>query len=97
MPQNYIDELALDIFRRSEGEGTPEPDDLVLYRMYGLLALSKGTATTAKDVHDAWSAWCAKDRPEHPSLVPFDQLAPHVQAMDAPYVWAIHDASRARE
>lgn len=87
---NYIETIARDIYRRAEGEGEASPFDRTLYRMYALLALTKGTATTLKDVHDAWSAWCAEDRPEHRSLIPFDQLTAEVQAMDQPYLYAIH-------
>lgn len=84
---SYIDQIAERIATEAGG-------DLSLYwaplfRMYAVLALTKGVAVTARDVHDAWSAWCAGVDPEHRSLKPFDQLAPEVQALDEPYVQAI--------
>jgi len=60
-----------------------------LIRLYALLALSKGGATTLEDVHHAWSLWCATDRPGHRSIVPFEQLAAEVQELDRPYAEAI--------
>lgn len=93
---NYIDLLAWEIAKRSEGESfRPTEWDMPLYRIYAVLARTKGTATTLEDVHDAWSAWCAQDRPEHPSIVPFSELTPDVQAMDQPYVDAIHAVAEA--
>jgi hypothetical protein len=93
---NYIDQLAQNIYRLAESpNAAPMTDyDRPLYRMYALLALAKGEAVTRKDVHDAWSAWCANDRPDHRSLVTFDQLSEEVQAMDQPYVDAIHEVAR---
>lgn len=92
---NYIDEIALDIYERTEGPGKPDAEEMVLYRMYALLSLAKGTETTTKDVHDAWAAWCAKDRPNHPSLIPFEELSGDVQELDIPYLIAIQDSSHA--
>lgn len=90
---NYMDEIALAIYHRVEGMGPapdiPDPDDMALYRIYAVLALATGTATTNEHVHDAWSAWTAGLRPGHFSLVPFDQLAPDVQELDTPYRDAI--------
>lgn len=91
---NYIDKLALEIYRHSEPDGTPDEADAVLYRIYAVLALSKGEETTAKDVHDAWSAWMAGQFPEHRSLIPFDELSEDVQRYDDEYVEAIHAVSR---
>lgn len=67
--------------------------DQVLTRLYALLVLVKGEETTLKDVHDAWSVWRDVTHPTHPSLVPFDQLPPEVQALDTPYRDAIARAA----
>jgi hypothetical protein len=69
-----------------------DPD---LLRLYALLALTKGQQTTLEDVHDAWALWRNTTRPDHPSLVPFDQLDPHVQELDRKYMQAIHAAAGA--
>ena len=95
---NYIDELAGDIYRESEPDPRPLGwyEDRILYRMYAVLALAKGEAVTNEDVHDAWSAWACEDNDTHPSLVPFDELAPHVQRLDEPYTMAIRRVASLR-
>lgn len=66
------------------------PDcDFGLLRLYALLVFTCGTETTLEDVHDAWAVWRASTRPDHPALVPFDQLTPDVQALDGKYADAI--------
>ncbi len=80
---NYFDTVA---HRLAELLPTCNVD---LLRMYALLALVKGVEVTNKDVHDAWSAWTAIGRPDHRSLVPFDELTPDVQELDTKYRAAI--------
>jgi hypothetical protein len=87
---NYIDDLALAIYNHAEPGGPPDADEMRLYRIYAVLARSKGTETTLEDVHDAWSAWKSDTFPEHRSIVPFEQLAPAVQELDREYCDAIH-------
>ena len=65
-----------------------------LCRLYTLLALTTGTATTRRHVHDAWSMWRTIDDPTHRSVVPYEARPTHVQAYDQPYVDAIHAAAR---
>lgn len=90
---NYIDELAHAIQQDAE-DGEPMGEgEMPLYRIYAVLALVKGEATTAEDVHDAWAAWTAGNRPWHKSLVPFSELPSEVQALDEPYVRAIRQAA----
>lgn len=60
-----------------------------LLRLYALLALVKGTATSLEDVHDAWAMWRIVTRPDHPDLVPFEDLTPEVQEYDRLYRDAI--------
>lgn len=80
---NYIDELAARL-----GTVLDDCDDDLL-RLYALLALTTGADTTEEDVHHAWGTWRAATRPDHPDLVPFEQLAPEVQALDTRYAEAI--------
>jgi hypothetical protein len=86
---NYIDTVAW-LIHDMDSDTDPSDDDWPLYRIYAVLCLAKGTETTAKDVHDAWSAWQAAIFPEHRSIVPFDELPEHVQRYDDEYVVAIH-------
>ena len=91
---NYIETIAQDILARIEPAVLPKSDVPRLMRIYAVLALAKGTAVTAKDVHDAWAAWECDRKPESRSIVPFDQLRPEVQATDGPFVDAIHSVAR---
>jgi len=61
--------------------------------LYLLLALTKGTETTAEDVHDAWAIWRSRTRPDHPDLLPFADLRPDVARRDEEYVAGIHRAA----
>lgn len=63
--------------------------DRELYRLYALLALVKGTATTLEDVHDAWSVWQVGINLGHQSIVPFGELTAEVQELDGRYAVAI--------
>jgi hypothetical protein len=69
--------------------------DPELAQLYALLALTRGTRTTLRDVHDAWAIWRTTTRPDHPSIVPFDQLTPQVQELDRKYMTAIHQTAKA--
>ncbi len=86
---NYLDKIGQRIYRRVESDGEMTEKDVLLYRLYALLALAKGEQTTAEDVHNAWAAWAAVDRPWHAALVPFSVLPEDIQALDEPYVEAI--------
>jgi hypothetical protein len=64
---NYIDEIAQAIRARVDpGYQLPKTDIQRLFRMYAVLALVKGIGVTAKDVHDAWSAWECDRKPRAP-------------------------------
>ena len=65
-------------------------DSQLLVRLYAVLVLTKGAETTMEDVHDCWSLWCETKRPDHWSLIPFNQLAPHKQEFDRKYMDVIH-------
>ncbi len=65
-----------------------------LCRLYAQLALVKGEKTSLEDVHDAWALWRLRTRPDHPSIVPFEELSPEVQELDWPYADAIRAVAR---
>jgi hypothetical protein len=87
----YIETIAQEIFWEAEAEDHYDPEDAPLWLGYAVLCLAKGTETTSRDVHDAWSAWAVvAHNGEHRSLIPFEQLTPKVQAYDDRYRDAIH-------
>lgn len=87
---SYIDELAQAIRRATPPELLPDEPDLdALYRLYAVLALVKGQAVTASDVHDAWSAWMLNRGESHASVVPFEHLPPDTRFEDEPFAAAI--------
>ena len=89
----YLREIAERI-RRGLPPGTPTPPDSdELFLLYALLARSKGGATTAEDVHDAWAAWQVSRNPDHPALVPYEQLSPQARDEDEPFLVAIRRAT----
>jgi hypothetical protein len=71
--------------------------DPALVRLYTLLALTKGAATTLENVHDAWALWRMETHPDHPSIIPFPELSPEVQELDREYTEAIHRAAKAHQ
>lgn len=90
---NYIDRMAAEVRARVPPDQLPDGDTAPLFRLYAVLALAKGQATTAEDVHNAWSAWMAGTDPEHESIVPFAALSSDVRREDEAFVRAIHAAS----
>ncbi len=60
-----------------------------LLRLYSLLALVAGSEVSRENVHDAWSLWRSMTRPDHPAIIPFEELSLDVQNLDQPYVEAI--------
>lgn len=81
---NYIEETRN---RLSVELGRSFSDPLM--DLYTLLVLVKGEAVTLEDVHDAWAVWKDRIRPDHHSLIPFDELPEHVQGLDQRYADAI--------
>jgi len=65
-----------------------------LLDLYTLLVLIRGTECSTEDVHDAWAVARQRERPEHPDLVPFDQLEDSVATFDIPFRDAIRTAAR---
>lgn len=87
---SYITEIAQAIRREVDPSLLPSDDTDSLFNTYAVLALAKGTAVTAEDVHNAWAAWMSARQPDHPSIQPFSALTAAVQREDAPFVDAIH-------
>jgi hypothetical protein len=90
---NYLDVVAVEIRAIADPRAEPPYDDLLLYRIYALLALAKGAEVTAEDVHDAWVAWATLRLPESQWLKPFDHLPRAVQQMDEPFAAAIRQVA----
>lgn len=86
---SYLDELAVQIEREVSTEMLPGHDTKLLFRLYALLLLAKGTAVTARDVHNAWAIWMQETDPGHHAIRPYEELDPAAQASDEPFVTAI--------
>lgn len=80
---NYIDRV-----RERLSAELPDLDPRLL-DLYTLLAFTEGERVTLEGVHDAWAVWRSRTRPDHPSLIPFDELSPKVQELDRQYAEAI--------
>lgn len=76
---NYIQEMLDELSETLPGL----PDELL--DLYALLVAVKGDKVTLKDVHEAWSIWENRIRPDHKSLIPFDELTLEVQELDRKY------------
>lgn len=91
---NYIDEIAAALH-----EIHPSIDldvDPAMARGYALLVLTTGEATTSRQVHDVWSMVRLATRPDHPSIVPFEQLSRGIQGYDEVFGAAIRQVARNR-
>lgn len=90
----YLDDLAATIRAYAPANGSPTPELDSLFRLYAVLALAKGLAVTAEDVHNAWAAWTQDSDPAHSEVRPFSELDRATQAEDDPYAEAIRSAVR---
>jgi hypothetical protein len=90
----YLDDLAAAIRRHAPADGLPTPELDSLFRLYAVLALAKGEAVTAEDVHNAWAAWTQDSAADHSKVRPFSELDDATQAEDSPYADAIRAAAR---
>lgn len=89
---NYIDKLATSIGNHC-GMSMGTQRERQLLRLYAVVALVlREEGICNEDVHDAWSAWRLDDKPDHPAIVPFDQLTPEVQELDTKFRDAIYKA-----
>jgi len=91
--ETYIRDLANRIRSKFSQSELPEKGLDELFNAYAVLALSKGTAVTNEDVHDAWSAWATKFDPDNKSLVPFSELSSETQRFDTPFTKAIREVA----
>jgi hypothetical protein len=88
---DYITQLAEQIRDDVPPNVRPgEEDELHLFRLYALLALSKGLSTVREDIHNAWVIWMIQVHPGHPAILPFDQLTPEQRLQDDPFLKAVH-------
>ncbi|QNN99275.1 hypothetical protein SEA_FAUST_203 [Streptomyces phage Faust] len=81
--RNYVQEVLDELDNKIGGL----PDELL--DLYGLLVFVKGENVTLEDVHDAWAIWKNRIRPDHKSLIPFNDLTLEVQELDRKYADAI--------
>lgn len=79
----YIDKIRDDLAHKLPGTSRE------LLDLYTLVALVKGEDATHEDVHHAWALWTRTREPGHRYMLPFDELSPEVQELDAPYLEAI--------
>jgi hypothetical protein len=86
---SFLDVLGSRIRSAVPAGSVQDEDTRGLFRMYAVLLLAKGDATTAADVHNAWCAWMADRQPRHESLVPFEELSVEQRTQDAAFVSAI--------
>jgi hypothetical protein len=85
----YLDDLAAQIEDEVPAEVLPGDDTGLLFRLYALLALAKGSAVTPNDVHNAWAVWMQETDPDHHAIRPYNELDAATQAADGPFVAAI--------
>jgi hypothetical protein len=93
---SYIDDLAGEVREHVAPELVPSGNVEVLFRIYAVLALAKGSDVELEDVHDAWSAWMVGRDPGHRSLRPLAELPLEVREADRPFLEAIHIVACAR-
>lgn len=86
---NYLREVAVRIRHEVPPDQLPEADPTLLFDLYAALALSTGTRTTGREVHDAWVVWMLAQGESHPAMVPYDELEAGIQAADEPFAEAI--------
>jgi hypothetical protein len=91
---SYLADIADEIRAEVPAELLPDEASGLLFLMYALLLLAKGTEVTREDVHNAWAAWKTHRRESHGSLVPFKDLSPDTRAEDDPFVRAIHKVAQ---
>lgn len=86
---SYLDRLATAIRREVPSSELPDDDTNDLFRAYAVLLLAVGERIKSADVHNAWVAWMSARDPDHPALVPFQDLDQATAAEDEVYARAI--------
>lgn len=89
----YIQRIAEEIRLHVGSQRLPNTETEELFEIYALLALTRGVATTRRDVHDAWVVWMLWRGEEHESMVPYENLPVDVQADDEPFAKAIREVA----
>ena len=79
---SYVDDLAQAIRRVIPPRLLPDGDTTGLFRLYAVLAMTKGDRVVLEDVHDAWSAWMREQDPQHPSLRPLRELPAELEVAE---------------
>jgi hypothetical protein len=92
----YLRDIAGAIRDEIEIDRLPTGDTDLLFDLYAAVALIRGGDTTRRDVHNVWVAWMLGEGEHHPSMVPFEDLPPEVQAEDEPFVHAIRTVASRR-
>jgi len=92
----YLRDIAGAIRGEIDVDRLPTGDIDLLFDLYAVLALIRGLDTTRRDVHETWVAWMLAEGEQHPSMVPFEDLPPEVQAEDEPFVRAIRTVASRR-
>ena len=90
----YLDELATQIKAEVPAEVLPSTDTGLLFRLYAVMALAKGTAVTPADVHNAWAVWMQETDPGHHAIRPYEELSPATQTADLPFLKAIRTVAK---
>jgi hypothetical protein len=90
---SYIDRVAAEIRRTADPDAASSDEDLLLYRIYAVLLLTKGKDVTAEDVHNAWAAWASEHESNSRNLLPFKELSLEVQRKDEPYAEVIRQVA----
>jgi len=92
----YLNALAAEIKAEIPDSLLPADSTEALFLSYAVLALAKGAAVDASDVHNAWVAWMLGRGLHHESMVPYDELPPMVRNEDSPFVEAIRRVAARR-
>lgn len=93
-PGNFLDEIAIAIRDCSPNSVVPDGNTDQLFRIYALLAMSLGSRTSERDVHNAWCVWMLDQEPLHESIRPFEELGDQVVKADLPFTEAIRKVVR---
>lgn len=91
---NYVDAVIQQLHEQLAEIAPGEKIQPELAPLYALLVLTRGDRTTLSDVHDAWALARTATRPDHPDLVPFDELDASVAEWDRPFMEAIYAVAR---
>lgn len=86
MLSNYVSETKTLLRQQISKEHDVEEK---LLDLYTLLVLTLGEECTLENVHDAWAVYTSNERPEHSSLIPFQDLKEEIQEYDRPFQEAI--------